>query len=85
MPNSLTLKWGTLKAWDFESEEFTPLITRYSELGTSDGAMSQRDNSEQKEIICQMIDLADEPIYSDWSGEGMTRDKAKEYVREYGQ
>ena len=84
--NYLTLKWGTLKSWDFTgSEKGKALLKEYIEIGSSFSAMAQKDNQRQKEIICELIDLCDsDTIYLDWDGEDVTKDKAKEYVLNYG-
>lgn len=82
--DSLTLKWGTLKAWHFETEECRRLLQQYVDLGSSVSAMAQRDTPEQKALICQMIDACDcEQIYLDWDGEYVTKEAAKKYVMEY--
>lgn len=81
----LSLKWGTLKAWNLHSEKGLELLRRYHELGASLGAMTQRDTPEQKELICQMIDECSAPeIYLDWDGEYVSKEDAKKYVMEYG-
>jgi len=83
--NYLTLKWGTLKAWNFEgNEKAAKLLKRYYEIGSSFFAMAQRDTPEQKEIICKLIDLTPGGIYLDWDGEYVSKEKAKEYVMNYG-
>lgn len=82
--DSLSLKWGTLKSWDIHSEAGRALLKRYFEIGASLGAMQQRDTPEQKEIICQLIDGCADDIYLDWNGEYVSKEKAKEYVRDYG-
>jgi hypothetical protein len=83
--NHLTLKWGTLKSWNFEGiEEAIPLFKRYGEIGSSFGAAQQNDTPEQKEIICKLIDLVPGEIYLDWSGEYVSKEEAKKYVMEYG-
>jgi hypothetical protein len=82
----VTLKWGTLKSWCFPTEAGQELARRYDEIGSSLGAMTQHDTPEQKEIICQMIDLCDgDEIYLDWDGKNVSKDEAKKYVMEYGQ
>jgi hypothetical protein len=82
----LSLKWGTLKAWNLTSEKGRELLKRYLELGSSPGAMTQHDTPEQKGLICQMIDECNaETIYLDWDGVDLTKDEAKRYVMEYGQ
>lgn len=81
--DSLTLKWGTLKSWDIHSDTGLALLKRYCELGASMSAMAQRDTPEQKEIICQLIDGCAGDIYLAWDGEYVSKEKAKEYVRNY--
>ena len=81
----LSLKWGTLKAWNLNSEKGKELLKRYFELGSSPGAMTQNDTPEQKDLICQMIDECNAPtIYLDWDGIDVSKDEAKRYVMEYG-
>jgi hypothetical protein len=80
----LLLKWGTLKGWNFTSERGIDLLKQYSALGSSASAMMQKDTPEQKEIICQLIDECNGSIQNDWTGEYMTKEEAKHYVREYG-
>ena len=80
----LTLKWGTLKAWNLTSEKGKELLRKWFELGSSPSAMMQRDTPEQKDLICQMIDecSADE-IFLDWDGKYVSKAEAKKYVMEY--
>src|SRR5690606_15055360 len=78
------LKWGTLKAWSLHSEKGKRLLERYGEIGVSYSAMDQQDIPGQKHLICQIIDECDGPIYSDWDGEGFTKQEAKDYVMGYG-
>ena len=83
--NHLTLKWGTLKSWNFEgNEKAIELKKRYNEIGSSMSAMTQNDTPEQKEIICNLIDLMPGEIYLDWDGDYVSKEKAKEYVMNYG-
>jgi hypothetical protein len=82
--DSLSLKWGTLKSWDIHSEKGRALLKRYHEIGSTLSAMAQDDTPEQKEIICQLIDGCAGDIYMDWDGEHVSKEKAKEYVRNYG-
>lgn len=85
MSEHLTLKWGTLKSWNVESEAATAALKKYFDAPVSMSAMAQRDTDEQKEAICELINAIDaEYIYNDWSGEEMSKDQAKQYVREYG-
>ncbi len=82
--NHLTLKWGTLKAWNVEGNEAAiQLMKRYNEIGSSFSAMCQRDTPEQKEIICKLIDLMPGEIYLSWDGKYVSKDEAKKYVLEY--
>jgi hypothetical protein len=84
--NYLTLKWGTLKSWYFTNlEKGKELLKEYLEIGSSFSAMTQKDTPRQKEIICELIDLCDgDTIYLDWDGEDVSKEKAKEYVMNYG-
>lgn len=82
---SLTLKWGTLKAWEFHSPKALRLLKRYFKLGSSMSAIMQRDTPKQKEIICEIIDIGNfKKVYLDWDGKEVTKAQAKKYVREYG-
>lgn len=81
---SLLLKWGTLKGWGNASEETQERLRRYHEQPVSMGCATQDDTPEQKEIICEIIDGIDGEIQNDWTGEIMSKDEAKKYVREYG-
>jgi hypothetical protein len=82
--DSLSLKWGTLKSWDIHSETGRALLKRYFEIGSSAGAMTQKDTPEQKDIICQLIDgCAGDTIYLDWDGKDVSKEEAKAYVRNY--
>lgn len=81
----LTLKWGTLKAWNLTSQKGRELLEKYVSLGASMSAMAQNDTQEQKEIICQMIDeCGAAEISLDWDGEYVSKDEAKKYVMNYG-
>jgi len=75
----LTLKWGTLKSWDFnDSEKGAALQKEYCEIGSTYSAMQQRDTLRQKEIICELIDLCDgDTIYLDWDGVDVSKVNAK--------
>ena len=84
MAESLTLKWGTLKGWDIESDAPFAILKEYASHGRSMSVMAQRDTPAQKELLCQLIDRIDGPIFNDWEGREMTKDEAKEYVRNYG-
>jgi hypothetical protein len=81
---TLTLKWGTLNAWDVQSEACMAALKRYAQGPVSLSVMTQRDTPEQKQALCDLIDAVDGPIYTDWEGGAMTKDEAKKYVMEYG-
>lgn len=85
--SEMTLKWGTLKAWDFSgNEKAIALLKEYESDDSSISAMAQRDTPRQKEILCALIDECDDPkgIYLEWDGEYVTKERAKEYVMNYG-
>jgi len=84
--SSMRLKWGTLKGWKVITDVEIELLKKYNELGQSLSCAAQKDSPEQKEIICQLIDECNDPdgIYLDWNGEYVTKEKAKEYVMNYG-
>lgn len=84
-PNYVTLKWGTLKSWDFTgSEKGIKLLKEYAKDGISYGGMTQNDTPRQKEIICELIDLCtDDTIYLEWDDEYVSKQKAKDYVMNY--
>ena len=86
MADHLTLKWGTLKSWDFtNSPEALEAFKKYNEIGSSDSAMFQKDTPEQKELICKMIDSVNGPVANDWDGTDYEDlQDAKDYVMNYG-
>lgn len=82
---SLTLKWGTLKAWNLKEDgQALELLRKYHELGMRASAMLQRDTPEQKRLLCQMIDALDaDTVYLDWDGKDVPKEEAKKYIMEY--
>jgi hypothetical protein len=83
--NYVTLKWGTLKSWNFNSEKGQELLKEYCNIGSCFSAMAQRDTPRQKEIICELIDLCDgDTIYLEWDGKDVPKQEAKDYVMNYG-
>lgn len=81
----LTLKWGTLKAWNFNSDKGKKLLQEYFEIGMSGSAILQKDTPRQKKIICELIKVGKfKTVCNDWTGEDMTKKKAIEYVMNYG-
>lgn len=84
-PPYLELKWGTLKSWCFKGcPEAQKLLKRYDEIGSCISAALQHDTPEQKELICQMIDLMPGKIYLCWDGKYVSKKAAKAYVMGYG-
>ncbi len=80
----LTLKWGTIKSFDFtENEKAAALWDEYIKEGASLSAMMQKDSPRQKELICQMIDAVPGKIYLEWDDKEVTKKEAKKYVLEY--
>ena len=80
----ISLKWGTLKAWNLTSPKGRELFEKYVALGSSASAMLQRDTPEQKQLICQMIDeCGADAITLDWEGIDVSKEEAKRYVMEY--
>lgn len=80
-PDHLLLKWGTWKSWNSDNKEIQKLIKKHDDLGLSLSAMSQKETDEQKEILCEIIDLIDGVIQNDWSGVYYTKSQAKDYIR----
>lgn len=82
--DSLTLKWGTLKAWDFHSKKALKLLKEYFKIGASASAIMQHDTPRQKEIVCELIDEGNfKTICLDWDGKDVTKKQAKKYVMDY--
>lgn len=86
MSDSLTLKWGTLKGWEFhDNKPAQEILSKYIDLGASASAAMQRDTSEQKQLLVDLINSCNGEIWNDWDGEMMTKDQAINYVMTYGQ
>lgn len=87
MNEYLTLKWGTLKSWNFEgNDRAAEILQKYASYGMAWGAMQQRDTPEQKQLICELIDAGNfETVCLDWEGKDVSKEEAKKYVMEYGQ
>jgi len=80
----LILKWGTLKGWDFsDSEKGKALLKEYNSIGSSMSAIMQKDTPRQQEIICELIDVCDDPegIFLDWDDKYVSKEEAKKYVK----
>ena len=85
MDEHLLLKWGSLKAWNVESDASVAALKKWADGGVNMSAAMQKDSGDQKAALCELIDAVDGEIWNDWSGEQMTKDEAKKYVMEYGQ
>lgn len=87
MSNTLLLKWGTFKGLEGNDPLIRAAYEKYVETGLhSASAMLQRDSDEQKKTLCELIDVVDAAggeIISDWSGETLTAEAAKDYVLTY--
>ena len=82
--DSLTLKWGTLKRWDFHSKKAIKLLKEYSGIGSSISAICQHDTPRQKEILCELIDEGNfKTVYLDWNDKDVSKEEAKKYVINY--
>jgi len=81
--NSLTLKWGTVKVWKLETPEAQAALQKWANCGVSMSVIAQHNTPEQKEALIKAIDFMDE-IWLDWEGKQVSREKAKEYVLNYG-
>lgn len=79
----ITLKWGTLKSYHFSNEKGQVLLKKYHDLGSCGSAMMQEDTLEQKNILCELIDLVPGDILLDWTGDRVSKEDAKKYVLEY--
>jgi len=82
----LTLKFGRLKAWSFKEDNIkaNELLTEYETPFNNPSLILQTITDRQKEIICELIDIVSaEEIYLDWDEEYVSKQQAKEYVKNY--
>ncbi|MAK86535.1 MAG: hypothetical protein CMK96_06255 [Pseudomonas sp.] len=87
MSETLYLKWGTVKGWEDLSDASAAALQKWADFGVSMSATTQRDTTEQKQALCDAIDVVASGggvIWNDWNGEEMTADAAKAYVMGYG-
>ena len=83
--DKIVLKWGTLKGWKLEKPDSFALLKQYFELGkVSISSMMQKDTSEQKDVLCKLIQQHDGFIYLDWDGKYITKDEALDYILNHG-
>ncbi|PYS92493.1 MAG: hypothetical protein DMF62_00360 [Acidobacteria bacterium] len=81
--NRLTLKWGSAKAWDLETEEARVAIQKWADHGVSMSAMMQQSSPEQKQCLIDALDFMDE-IWLAWEGKKVSKEEAKQYLLDYG-
>lgn len=83
--DSITLKWGTLKAWNLNTPAAKEILQKWANLGYSFGAMAQNDTPEQKDLLCKLIDASNaDEIFLDWDGKFVSKQEAKDYILNYG-
>lgn len=82
----LSLKWGTLKSWNFVSDEAKRVVADVDSRGLtwSMGAATQVMTPAHRQAVCDLIDAVNcDEIYLDWDGTSVSKDEAKRYVMEY--
>lgn len=68
----LTLKWGTLKSWNFRNEATIEAAKKYAALGWSASAMTQPNTDAHRTALCELIDVIDaDTIGNDWPREAI--------------
>ena len=83
MAESLTLKWGSVKAGAI-SGEIARDLARYFADGVPLSAMADKPTEERREVLCELIDQFTGEIWNDWDGVVMNKDDAKKAFGEYG-
>jgi hypothetical protein len=83
MADRLILKWGTLKGYTKESDEFSKALDDFMNLGMQLSCMAQDMTMAHKVALCKVIDACNGTIMNDWAGINMTPVEAKNYVMEY--
>lgn len=83
MSEKLSLKWGTLKSWNFQEDGLAfESFKKLEDLSVS--AMLNKHDEQEKLIICEIIDnLQADLIYLDWDGVYISKEEAKKYVMDY--
>ena len=80
----ILLKWGSLKGWHLTNARSFELVKKYFELGVSMSAMLQEDTPEQKALLRELILNHTGTITNDWDGEEYTKERALDYLDNYG-
>jgi hypothetical protein len=81
--NTLTLKWGTVKAFNLESQEAIDALQKRADYGESMSAALHEDTPDQQQALIDALEFMDE-IWLDWDGKMVTREEAKEYILGFG-
>ena len=80
----ILLKWGTIKSWNLVSEDSIHTMKKYFQSGTVMNSVAmQKDNSDQKQVLCDLIDGLQGKIQNDWTGDYMSKEEAKDYITNY--
>lgn len=75
----ITLKWGSLKAWDIQSDRAVTVFNKVRSLPIS---VMGRYNLEQALWLIELIESSNcETIHLDWDGIDVSKDEAIVYVR----
>lgn len=80
---TLTLKWGTLKGYDLETEASKAALQRYFADPVLMSCARQQDTPNQRQALLDLIECIDGTIENDWTGEMMTKAEARKYVLDY--
>lgn len=80
----LLLKWGSIKGWGGLGVASMEFLQRWIALGVSMSAMAQHDTPEQKDILCDLIRQFQGQISNDWDGETYSKERAVDYIMNYG-
>jgi len=78
------LKWGTLKGWKLENPKAFAKLQEWAKEGSSMSVMCQHDTPKQKQLICEIIEIVNKPVYLHWDDKEVSVEEAKEYVMNYG-
>ena len=82
-PESLTLKWGTVKGWSGLSDKSLEIMKRFFADGVSMSCAMDHPDADRRLILCELIDNIDGEIWNDWEGKKLSKDDAKKYVLQY--
>lgn len=82
----LALKWGGIKGYNIKTPASKAALDNFKSLNDGCvGGMFNRQNSAQKEALCKLIDVLDaSEIFLSWDAEYVSKERAKEYIMNYG-